>query len=177
MFAHLEFEKNLSRAEMYDPGLIVKMEKITGDNGITPKDLYLEITESATTGNQKVLFDTIKLLNESGFTFSLDDYGTGYSNITYMYDMPFSIIKIDKSILWKAKDPKTGEGQKNAIIFLENTIHMLKEMNYSVLVEGVETLEQKMFLESLNCDYQQGYYFSKPVQKQVFADYLRVVNA
>ena len=170
-------EVNLSVVQCMSKNLKQLFDETLARYSLDAKYINLEITESATTGNQKVLFDTIKLLNESGFTFSLDDYGTGYSNITYMYDMPFSIIKIDKSILWKAKDPKTGEGQKNAIIFLENTIRMLKEMKYSVLVEGVETLEQKMFLESLNCDYQQGYYFSKPVQKQVFADYLRVVNA
>lgn len=170
-------EVNLSVVQCMSKNLKQLFDETLARYSLDAKYINLEITESATTGNQKVLFDTIKMLNESGFTFSLDDYGTGYSNITYMYDMPFSIIKIDKSILWKAKDPKTGEGQKNAIIFLENTIRMLKEMNYSVLVEGVETLEQKMFLESLNCDYQQGYYFSKPVQKQVFADYLRVVNA
>ena len=170
-------EVNLSVVQCMSKNLKHLFDETLARYSLDAKYINLEITESATTGNQKVLFDTIKMLNDSGFTFSLDDYGTGYSNITYMYDMPFSIIKIDKSILWKAKDPKTGEGQKNAIIYLENTIHMLKEMNYSVLVEGVETLEQKMFLESLNCDYQQGYYFSKPVQKQVFADYLRVVNA
>ena len=94
-----------------------------------------------------------------------------------MYEMPFTIIKIDKSILWKAIDPKTGEGKKNARIYLENTICMLKEMEYSVLVEGVETLEQRLLLEELGCDYFQGYYFSKPVAEEVFADYLRVVNA
>jgi EAL domain-containing protein (putative c-di-GMP-specific phosphodiesterase class I) len=93
-----------------------------------------------------------------------------------MYAMPFSIIKIDKSILWKAKDPKTGEVEKNGYIYLENTVHMLKEMGYSVLVEGVETVEQKMLLEELGCDYLQGFYFSKAVQKQVFTDYLKVVN-
>ena len=141
------------------------------------KFINLEITESATAQNQRVLIDTIDVLKESGFTFSLDDYGTGYSNITYMYDMPFSIIKIDKSILWKALHPEKGEGQKNAMIYLEDTIRMLKDMDYSVLVEGVETLEQKMLLEKLDCDYQQGFYYSKPVSKQVFLDYIRVVNA
>ena len=74
-------------------------------------------------------------------------------------------------------DPKTGEGQRSAVIYLENTVRMLQDMNYSVLVEGVETLEQKMFLERIECDFFQGYYFSKPIQKQVFLDYLRVVNA
>lgn len=139
--------------------------------------INLEVTESATAQNQRVLIDTINVLKDSGFTFSLDDYGTGYSNIAYMYEMPFSIIKIDKSILWKAVDPKTGDGQKNAVIYLENTIHMLKEMNYNVLVEGVESLKQKLLLEELDCDYMQGYYFSKPVRKEVFVDYLKVVNA
>ena len=91
--------------------------------------------------------------------------------------MPFNIIKIDKSILWKAIDPETGKGQSNALIYLENTIRMLKEMNYCVLVEGVESLEQKLFLEEHECDYLQGYYFSKPVHEKVFADYLKVVNA
>ena len=74
-------------------------------------------------------------------------------------------------------DPKDSSGQRNAVLYLENTIRMLQDMNYSVLVEGVESMEQKMFLERLECDYFQGYYFSKPIQKQVFLDFLRVVNA
>ena len=93
-----------------------------------------------------------------------------------MYDMPFSIIKIDKSILWKALHPETGEGARNARIYLENTVRMLKDMNYAVLVEGVETSDQKKLLEELNCDYLQGYFFSKPVPGKEFTDYLRVVN-
>ena len=170
-------EVNLSVVQCMSKNL-----KKTFDDTLKKYDLEachinLEITESASTQNNRILFDTIEILKQSGFTFSLDDYGTGYSNITYMYEMPFSIIKIDKSILWKAKHPKDGDGQKNALIYLENTIRMLKDMDYSILVEGVETLEQKMLLEELGCDYFQGYYFSKPVQERVFADYLRVVNA
>ena len=170
-------EVNLSVVQCMSKNLKQMFDETLSRYSLDANCINLEITESATTQNQRVLFDTINVLKDSGFSFSLDDYGTGYSNITYMYDMPFSIIKIDKSILWKAKDPKTGEGQKNAVIYLENTIHMLKEMNYLILVEGVETMEQKMFLEELNCDYQQGYYFSKPIPQKVFADYLRVVNA
>ena len=139
--------------------------------------INLEITESATAENRKLLFDTIDTLRKRGFSFSLDDYGTGYSNISYMYEMPFSIIKIDKSILWKAINPKTGERQRNAVIYLENTIRMLKDMGYTILVEGVESIEQKLFLEELECDHLQGYLISKPVQKQIFTDFLKVVNA
>ena len=169
-------EVNLSVVQCMSKNLKKSFDETLKKYSLDAGCINLEITESASTQN-KILYDTIEVLKESGFTFSLDDYGTGYSNITYMYEMPFSIIKIDKSILWKAIHPKTGDGQKNALIYLENTIHMLKDMNYSVLVEGVETLEQKLLLEELGCDYFQGYYFSKPVQKQVFADYLRVVNA
>ena len=170
-------EVNLSVIQCMSRNLKDTFDEILKKYSLNPKCINLEVTESATADNHKVLIDTIETLSESGFSFSLDDYGTGYSNIAYMYEMPFSIIKIDKSILWKAMHPETGEGQRNAIIYLENTIRMLKDMNYSILVEGVETMDQKMLLENLECDYLQGYYFSKPIQKQVFADYLRVVNA
>jgi len=169
-------EVNLSVVQCLSKNLMRSFDEILNKYQLSAERINLEITESATTENQKVLYDTIEVLKNSKFSFSLDDYGTGYSNISYMYEMPFSIIKIDKSILWKAKDPVSGESEKNGYIYLENTVRMLKEMGYSVLVEGVETVEQKMLLEELGCDYQQGYYFSKPVQKQVFTDFIKVVN-
>jgi EAL domain-containing protein (putative c-di-GMP-specific phosphodiesterase class I) len=170
-------EVNLSVVQCVSRNIKESFDEILKKYNLDSNCINLEITESATADNHKVLIDTIGKLSESGFSFSLDDYGTGYSNIAYMYEMPFSIIKIDKSILWKAMQPENGEGLDGAIIYLENTIRMLKNMNYYVLVEGVETLEQKMLLERFGCDYFQGFYFSKPVQKQVFADYLKVVNA
>ncbi|MBR3082405.1 MAG: EAL domain-containing protein [Clostridiales bacterium] len=169
-------EVNLSVVQCLSKNLMRSFDEILTKYQLSADRINLEITESATTENQKVMYDTIEVLKNSDFSFSLDDYGTGYSNISYMYEIPFSIIKIDKSILWKAKDPKTGESEKNGYIYLENTVHMLKEMGYSVLVEGIETVEQKMLLEELGCDYFQGYYFSKPIQKQSFIDFIKVVN-
>jgi EAL domain-containing protein (putative c-di-GMP-specific phosphodiesterase class I)/GGDEF domain-containing protein len=170
-------EVNLSVVQCMSSDLKKTFEEILNRYGMDAQYINLEITESATAGNRRALVETIETLAILGFSFSLDDYGTGYSNISYMYEMPFSIIKIDKSILWKAMDPKTGERYRNGEIYLENTIRMLQDMNYSVLVEGVETLEQKMLLESMECNYFQGFYFSKPIRKEVFADYLKVVNA
>lgn len=166
-------EVNLSTVQCMSKNLKEMFDNTLKKYSLDAGCINLEITESATAENQKVLFDTIDILKDSGFTFSLDDYGTGYSNITYMYDMPFSIIKIDKSILWKAIHPETGDGQKNARIYLENTVRMLKDMNYSVLVEGVETIEQKKLLEDLHCDYLQGYFFSRPVPGKEFTEYLK----
>ena len=117
------------------------------------------------------------MLNGLGFSFSLDDYGTGYSNFSYMFDLPFSIIKLDKSILWKALNPKGIKGPKSSGLLLSNTIRMMKEMGYKVLVEGVETEEQKVLLEKLGCDYFQGYYFSKPVPGDVFLKFIKEANA
>lgn len=170
-------EVNLSVVQCMSSDLYTVFDSILKKYSLDASCINLEITESATAQNRKSLFDTIDALKTRGFNFSLDDYGTGYSNISYMYEMPFSIIKIDKSILWKAIDPKTGKGEENALIYLENTVRMLKAMNYKVLVEGVETMEQKMLLESLQVDYLQGYYFSKPVKKKVFTDFIRVVDA
>ena len=170
-------EVNLSVVQCMSRDLEKLFVEILDRYSIDASCINLEITESATAENRKILVDTIGTLSKRGFNFSLDDYGTGYSNISYMYEMPFSIIKIDKSILWKAIDPKTDERERNAVIFLENTVRMLKDMGYHILVEGVETISQKLFLEEMGCDYLQGYYFSKPVQKKVFADYLKVVNA
>ncbi len=170
-------EVNLSVVQCMSSDLYTVFDSILKKYSLDASCINLEITESATAQNRKSLFDTIDALKTRGFNFSLDDYGTGYSNISYMYEMPFSIIKIDKSILWKAIDPKNGKGEENALIYLENTVRMLKAMNYKVLVEGVETMEQKMLLESLQVDYLQGYYFSKPVKKKVFTDFIRVVDA
>ena len=127
--------------------------------------INLEITESAAANNEAGLQQTIHELKNVGFTFSLDDYGTGYSNFSYMFDMPFRIIKLDKSILWKAED------NTNARIILTDTIKMMKRMNLEIVVEGVETEEQRMLLEELDCDYLQGYFFSKPIRKKEFMEY------
>ncbi|MBR1931834.1 MAG: EAL domain-containing protein [Lachnospiraceae bacterium] len=170
-------EVNLSTVQCMNKNLPQTFASILRKYKLDASHINLEITESATVGNSNQLTETIETLRRMGFTFSLDDYGTGYSNLSYMYDMPFSIIKLDKSILWNAVSPKGERGEKNAGVLLENTVHMFREMNYKVLVEGVETVEQKMLLEKLKCHYFQGYYFSKPVPKESFLDFVKVVNA
>ena len=82
----------------------------------------------------------------------------------------FEIIKIDKSILWEA------EKKDSAKIVLANTIRMIKELGKKILVEGVETKEQRNLVVSLGCDYCQGYYFSKPIPKQEFMEFCKVFN-
>ncbi len=168
---------NLSVVQCMNRELTGRFKEILKQYNLSEKCINLEMTESAAAGSKNTLLATVHDLNEAGFMLSLDDYGTGYSNYSYMFDMPFSVIKLDRTILWSAVDPKTGPGSTNARLLMKNTVRMMHEMGYKVLVMGVETAEQKIFLEELGCDLLQGFYFSKPVPGNTFADFVRVVNA
>ena len=168
---------NLSMVQCMNKELASTFKEIALRYNLSTECVNLEITESAAAGNKNVLLGTLEDLKNAGFSFSLDDYGKGYSNFSYMFDIPFSIIKLDRSMLWSAIDPKKGPGSDNARLLMRNTVRMMHEMGYKVLVEGVETVEQKIFLEGLYCDYLQGFYFSKPVPERTFTDFVRVVNA
>ena len=128
--------------------------------------INLEITETALAQNHEILAANMKKVNEMGVTFSLDDYGTGYSTITYMMTLPFKIVKIDKSILWSSFQ------NEKAMIALCASINMIKDMDMEIVVEGVESEEMATKLAELGCDYLQGFYFSKPLPEKQFKEYL-----
>ena len=137
---------------------------------LPPSAINLEITESAAINNQETFQQTVNALRNCGFSFSLDDYGTGYSNATYIFSQDFSIIKIDKSILWEA------EKKESARVVLRNTVRMIRELNKKILIEGVETEAQRRMMVDLGCDYCQGYFFSKPVPKSQFLEFCKDFN-
>ncbi|MEE3315152.1 MAG: EAL domain-containing protein, partial [Treponema sp.] len=163
-------EINLSTIQCMHKSLPQIFATTLAHYGLPISAINLEITESAAINSQETFQQTFKELLDMGFTFSLDDYGTGYSNATYIFNMDFEIIKIDKSILWEA------EKKDSAKIVLANTIRMIKELGKKILVEGVETKEQRNLVVSLGCDYCQGYYFSKPIPKQEFMEFCKVFN-
>jgi EAL domain-containing protein (putative c-di-GMP-specific phosphodiesterase class I) len=96
-------------------------------------------------------------LYEKGFTISLDDFGTGYSNISYLRRMPLDIIKLDRSLISGVLE------DTSSLIIARSIIRMLKELNYTVLAEGVEDAEVAILLRDFGCDQAQGYFFSKPL--------------
>ena len=138
-----------------------EIKKINKYN-IKPSQINIEITETATIGTTNVVSENIKSLVEFGIKFSLDDYGSGNANIDYINNMPFSIIKLDKCIIWDAFD------NEKAGITLEYTIKMLNALKLYIVAEGVETLEMKDKLESVGCHYMQGWYYSKAVAGDEF---------
>ncbi len=104
-------------------------------------------------------------LHRAGFTCSLDDYGTGYSNITSVSSLPLKIVKLDKSFVNQSDNPSMWS-------VIQSTVTMLKSMNLSIVVEGIETKDNVKKFSELHCDYIQGYYFSKPIPTKDFVKFI-----
>lgn len=155
-------EINLSVVQCMQGNLHHRLKEIMDEYGISPRYINLEMTETATVVSRDMLWQNMDRLIEHGVTFSLDDYGTGYSNIANVIRYPFFIIKIDKSVIWYAME------NERAMRALRHTIAMLKDLDMYIVAEGVETEEQANQLEAMGCDYFQGYYFSKPVPLTAF---------
>ena len=158
---------NLSVAQCMQEILAEQILKIQSIYKIPSSIINLEITETAAAHTPEILLKNMQDLANAGFELSLDDYGSGYSNMSYMLSLPFKMIKIDKYIVWAAFTDKRAEKA------LAATIKMIKEIGMTVLAEGVETPEQAEWLTESGCDYLQGFYFSRPIPRQDFLDLMK----
>ena len=163
-------EYNLSIVECDNPMLANDLLDVMNEFGVSPSQVNFEITETAQAHNVKELIHNMERLIESGSTFSMDDYGTGYSTTHYLIKLPLHIVKIDKSILWPAmKDAKSYN-------VLRQLVATIKSIDKKIVVEGVETQEMVDVLDELKCDYLQGYFYSKPVPADQIINYLKYAN-
>ena len=153
---------NLSVAQCMQEILAEQILKIQSIYQIPSSIINLEITETAAAHTPEILLKNMQDLADAGFELSLDDYGSGYSNMSYMLSLPFKMIKIDKYIVWAAFTDKRAEKA------LAATIKMIKSIGMTVLAEGVETPEQAEWLTASGCDYLQGFYYSRPIPKKDF---------
>jgi EAL domain-containing protein (putative c-di-GMP-specific phosphodiesterase class I)/GGDEF domain-containing protein len=133
---------------------------------VRPDQINLEITETAASYSQNTMMENMETLTNAGIMFSLDDYGTGYSNMRRIASMPFDIVKLDKSFT-------NAEDNSKMQIVLENTIRMIKDMNMKIVVEGIETEKMVEQFSDLKCEYIQGFYYSKPVPKEEFVSFIK----
>ena len=171
----MHMEVNLSAIESVDIGFPAIMKELLEKYDINPSSLNLEITESIAIASGRRLKRNMQDLINHGCSFSMDDFGTGYSNLSQLVRADFSIIKIDKSLLWPVFEKK-NPNKENAQILLENMIFMIKKMGLKIVVEGVETKDQLEYLCNLGVDYIQGYYFSKPIKEQEYLEFLNNSN-
>lgn len=165
-------EINLSGNQCMQADLYEQLSELIDEYGISPKFLNFEVTETSTIDNNECLSRNMEQLRSYGSTFSLDDYGSGCSNLNYLVDFPFEIVKLDKGIVWTY----FGAQNEKSRSVLPLSINMLREMNVRIVAEGVETEEQKNELIRMGVQYLQGYYFSKPISEMEFIQFLKEHN-
>ena len=161
-------EINLSLYQLVFSDTLVRFDEIMKSYGVTSDQINLEITESASLTSYSGISTSISALKSAGFSFSLDDYGTGYSNLTNIVNMDFLNIKSDKGLLWAA-----DESSKHLLV---DSIRMMRRLGMNVIQEGVETSEQLDLVLNAGANLVQGYYFSKPLPKEDFIDFTRNYN-
>ncbi len=131
-----------------------------------PDMLEVEITEGLLLDDSPEVMTYINEINNRGVRLSVDDFGTGFSALSYLKNYPVSTVKIDRSFIMDLPEDKENE------ILVQAIVAMAHGLGLEVIAEGVETLEQWRFLQSLGCDFAQGYYFGKPMPQTDFEDYL-----
>lgn len=158
---------NLSVMHCMQPDFLDHIHQTVEEFAVDKNSVNFEITESVAASDYTVLSSLVTTLKNEGYHFSMDDYGTGYSNMETIFALDFDVVKIDKSILWNSEKSEIGK------ILLENTVRMVRQMHRGILVEGVETQKQLDMLRDLDVDYIQGYFYSKPIPKDEFMEHLQ----
>ncbi len=155
---------NVSRAHFSENDLAEQIRDAVDAEGCPRNLLEIELTESAFFDDKKAMIDTILKLKEYGFMVSMDDFGSGYSSLNSLKDMPLDILKLDAEFF--RGDTNGGRGE----IVITEAIALAKSLNMLTVAEGVEFKEQVEFLASKGCDMIQGYFFAKPMPKEEYAD-------
>lgn len=151
---------NVSRASLYRSDIVKRYSKIMDECGIEPQYIQLEVTESIIKGKDDIL-EIINKFREKGVKILMDDFGTGYSSLATLSTQCFDVLKLDKSLI-------DHIGTKDGETLLYHVIRMGQQMKLRITAEGVEKEEQVKFLQSVDCDDIQGYYFSRPLPKADF---------
>ncbi|MBP6213895.1 MAG: EAL domain-containing protein, partial [Pyrinomonadaceae bacterium] len=153
----LNVSVNLSSRQFLDPRLVENITNVLIAARLMPNGLKMEITESVVMEDTKMSVQMIMALKEIGIQISIDDFGTGYSSLSYLHKIPFDVLKIDRSFVSGMLHDKESRSIVKTITTLAN------ELEKSVIAEGIVESEQQYMLESMGCQYGQGYLYSKPI--------------
>lgn len=153
---------NVSRVDLYVPNIAERIKKLVESYGLPTSYLRLEITESAYMQNSQRLISVVRELHDLGFTVEMDDFGSGYSSLNMLKDVPVDILKLDIRFLSAGDDNPRGGN------ILSSVIRMAHWLKIPIIAEGVEKREQAEYLKSLNCIYMQGYFFARPMSAGEF---------
>lgn len=151
---------NLSAAEFMNRQMPKQMTELLNQYQIDPNFIVFEITETVATVSYDIVSACMQEYRTRGFRFALDDFGTGYANLSQVVSLPFSIVKIDRGLLFGSR------------IVLEDLLHMFKRLGLTNIIEGVETIEQSEFIKEMEVDYIQGYLYANPLNESSFVTFI-----
>lgn len=157
---------NISRISINRSDFVEVIEDLRLRYMIPPEYLHFEVTESAYSASQSMIINRINMIRAMGFKVAMDDFGSGYSSLNTLKDVPIDILKLDMGFLMGA-NAERGE------VILKNVIKMVISLNLEIVAEGVETREQADFLTALGCNVIQGFYYARPMPQEDYEDRLR----
>ena len=169
-YAPVPVSVNISRYDIFRKDLTEVILNLAQKHSISPSMLRLEITESAFAHSSEPIINAVKEFQTHGFTMEIDDFGSGYSSLNTLKDIPADVLKLDMKFLEGEDD--TGRGGN----ILESVVRMSKWIGMAVIAEGVETLEQEDFLKSIGCSCIQGYLYSRPLPMEEYEQLLKDKN-
>lgn len=157
---------NVSAVQCKKKGFIDSILQILEKYDVSPGEIEIEVTETILIEDFDYISERLNELKSAGVRISLDDFGTGFSSLSYLKGLPIDTLKIDKTFV------DTLLTDKNTKIITESIIYMVKRLGYETIAEGVETKEQFQYLKELECDMIQGYYMGRPMPAQGISDLL-----
>ena len=160
---------NFSRSHLYDSSFVEEMTATIKKYDVPPSLIEIEFTERAMTEDLNVMKGCLQSLRSIGFSIAMDDFGSGYSSLNALKELPIDVVKLDKGFMDFDQEKNNESGRK----VVRSVIDLAKQLSLKTVVEGVETKEQFEFLRDCGCDMIQGYYFSKPVDA---AEYERLLS-
>lgn len=157
---HFRLAINLSPVQFRDFSLVPHIREMLKKYQVQASQIELEITEGILLSGSSFVSKTLEELSEMGVNLAMDDFGTGYSSLNYLRNYPFKVLKIDRCFM---SDIMTSPGDREMIAAV---VAMSQGLGLKVVAEGVETDEQRTFLQAIGCDYAQGFHFSKPLKEE-----------
>jgi diguanylate cyclase (GGDEF)-like protein/PAS domain S-box-containing protein len=158
-FPHIKMSINISGKRVTHSEFIEEVRELILETNLNSEEIQIEVTETAVMTDIKASTEILKDIKNMGVKIALDDFGTGYSSLTYLQKLPIDVVKLDRDFVKHI----SRTGQDNVIA--ESVIKLTHDLDLAIVAEGIETEEQLEFLKLCECDYGQGYLFSKPVPK------------
>jgi len=163
----LKVAVNLSTRQFRDPHLEQIISEVLVESGLNPEFLELEVTESMLMDDIEKVIEQLSRIKSTGVTITIDDFGSGYSSLSYLKRLPVDILKVDRQFVQDIPDDISDMEITSAVIAVAH------KLNLKVIAEGVEDIDQRDFLVINKCDFAQGYFYSKPLTFEELYQYLQ----